>query len=64
MHLQRCIYRERCIIPFNENHKSNFSDGLQLTGRMAFGGPASPTFGRFRRKLTVHVRNFGEIATE
>ena len=27
---------------------------------MAFGGPASPTFARFRRKLTVHVRNFGK----
>jgi hypothetical protein len=28
---------------------------------MAFG-PASPTFGRFKRKLTVLIRNFGKAA--
>ena len=28
--------------------------------KMAFGGPASPTFSRFKRKITVHVRNFGK----
>ena len=26
---------------------------------MAFGGPASPTFKRFRKKITVFVKNFG-----
>ena len=60
------IHYALLLLPYKELQSLGLSIYRQIKladkgkeAAMAFGGPASPTFKRFRKKITVFVKNFG-----